>query len=163
MKRIQLITALCGLALSASAIPIINNGNVGQNPDGKTLEEWFRIESQWSAAAQLPGTWAAVQGVPNSQQTDTPGNVFGVPATRALVERNADGAITAVIAQFDPAKQSGGVSALVKRLTTSIGVFQGSTTWTAQGGDKVNVGKELIITLHQQANMVSVTLTRVNA
>lgn len=164
MKRILLITLLCGFALSAWSLPV-NNGFfiAGQNDEGTTLEEWFRVESQWSAAAKLPGTWAAVQGSPNAQQTETTGAVFGVVASRALVERNADGAITAVIAQFDPAKQNGGAAALAKRLTTSIGVFQGNTTWTTQGIDKVNVGKELIITLHQQASMVSVTLTRSKA
>lgn len=135
----------------------------GQNEESTTLEEWFRVESHWSAAALLPGTWADVQGSPNSKQTAAAGNVFGVAATRALVERNPQGVITAVIAEFDPAKQPGGVSALVKRLGTSVAVYQGNTTWTTQFNDKVNVGKELIVTLHQEKNLVSVRLTRVGS
>ncbi|NDC08039.1 MAG: hypothetical protein EBZ75_01665, partial [Oxalobacteraceae bacterium] len=71
---------------------------------------------------------ADVQGSPNSKQTAAAGNVFGVAASRALVERNEQGVITAVIAEFDPAKQEGGVTALVRRLTTSVGVYQGNTT-----------------------------------
>ena len=164
MKRILFITALCLQAVSAWALPVGNNFFIGgQNEAGSTLEEWFRVESHWSAAALLPGTWAEVQGSPNTKQTAAAGNVFGIPAARALVERNAEGVVTAVIVEFDPAKQTGGVSALVKRLTTSVGVYQGNTTWTTQFNDKINAGKELIVTLHQQKNLVSVRLTRVNA
>ena len=164
MKRFLLIAALGLTALSAWSLP--QGGGffiTGQNEENTTLEEWFTVESHWSAAALLPGTWADVQGSPNTNQTATAGNVFGVPASRALVERNAQGVITALIAEFDPAKQEGGVPALVKRLTTSVGVYQGNTNWTTQFNDKVNVGKELIVTLHQQKNVVSIRLTRVNS
>ncbi|MCX6852592.1 MAG: hypothetical protein NTY98_27190 [Verrucomicrobia bacterium] len=164
MKRFLLIAALGLTALSAWSLPVGGNFfNTGKDEEGTTLEEWFTVESHWSAAAFLPGTWADVQGSPNSKQTATAGNVFGVLASRALVERNAQGVITAVIAEFDPAKQEGGVPALVKRLTTSVGVYQGNSTWTTQFNDKVNVGKELVVTLHQQKNVVSVRLTRVNS
>jgi hypothetical protein len=161
MKRILLIAALALQAVSAWSLP--QGGgffNIGKDEEGTTLEEWFRVESHWSPSALLPGTWADVQGSPQTKQTAVAGSVFGVPATRALVERDAQGVITAVIAEFDPAKQTGGVSALVKRLTTSVGVYQGNTTWTTQFNDKVNVGKELTVTLHQQKNLVSVRLTR---
>ncbi len=161
MKRILLIAALALQAVSVWSLP--QGGgffNIGKDEEGTTLEEWFRVESHWSPAALLPGTWADVQGSPNTKQTAVAGSVFGVPAARALVERDAQGVITAVIAEFDPAKQDGGVSALVKRLTTSVGVYQGNTTWTSQFNDKVNVGKELTVTLHQQKNLVSVRLTR---
>lgn len=161
MKHIFLIAALCLQAVSAWSLP--QGGNffiTGQNEEGTTLEEWFRVESHWSPAALLPGTWAEVQGSPNTKQTAVAGSVFGVPATRALVERDAQGVITAVIAEFDPAKQEGGAAGLARRLSTSIGVYQGNTTWTTQINDKVNVGKELTVTLHQQKNLVSVRLTR---
>ncbi len=164
MKRILLIAALALQAVSAWSLP--QGGGffiTGQNEENITLEEWFRVESHWSAAALLPGTWADVQGSPGSKQTAAAGNVFGVPASRALVERNAQGAITAVIAEFDPAKQQGGTPALVKRLTTSVGVYQGNTTWTTQFNEKVNVGKELIVALHQEKNLVSLRLTRVGS
>lgn len=163
MKRILIITAVCLQAVSGWSLPQGNGFFIGgQNEAGVTLEEWFRVDSHWSAAALLPGTWAEVQGSPNSKQTAAAGNVFGVPASRALVERNAAGVITTVIVEFDPAKQTGGVSALVKRLMTSVAVFQGNTTWTTQFNDKVNAGKELVVTLHPQKNLVSVRLTRVN-
>lgn len=161
MKRVLLFAALALQAVSAWSLP--QGGgffNIGKDEEGTTLEEWFRVESHWSAAALLPGTWAEVQGSPNTRQTAAAGNVFGVPASRALVERDAQGVITAVIAEFDPAKQEGGVPALVKRLTTSVGVYQGNTTWTSQFNDKINVGKELTVTLHQQKDLVSVRLTR---
>lgn len=161
MKRIHLLALIVGTS-AAFALPNIGAGNIGMNPDGKTIEEWFRVESHWSAAAQLPGVWAAVQGNTAQQQTDAPGSVFGVPASRALVERNDAGVITAVVVLFDPAKQ-GGVSALVKRLTTSVSVFQGGTAWTTQNGDKVNAGKELVVTLHQQPNTVTLRITRSQA
>lgn len=164
MKRFLLIAALALQAMSAWSLP--QGGGffiTGQNEENTTLEEWFRVESHWSAAALLPGTWADVQGSPNTKQTAAAGNVFGVAATRALVERNAQGVITAVIAEFDPAKQEGGVPALVKRLTTGVGVFQGNTNWTSQFNDKVNVGKELTVTLHQEKRMVSVRITRMNS
>lgn len=164
MKRFLLVAVLGFQALSVWSLPVGGNFfNNGKDEEGTTLEEWFSIESHWSAAALLPGTWADVQGSPNSKQTAAAGNVFGVSASRALVERNAQGVITAVIAEFDPTKQQGGVPALVKRLTTSVGVYQGNTTWTTQFNDKVNVGKELIVTLHQQKHLVSVRLTRVNS
>ncbi len=163
MKRFLLIAVLGLTVLSAWSLPVGGNFFIGKDEEGTTLEEWFSVESHWSAAALLPGTWADIQGSPNSKQTAAPGNVFGVPASRALVERNLQGVITTVIAEFDPAKQQGGVPALVKRLTTSVGVYQGNTTWTTQFNDKVNVGKELIITLHQQKNLVSLRLTRVNS
>lgn len=150
--------------MSAWSLPVGGGFLItGENEENTTLEEWFSVESHWSAAALLPGTWADVQGSPNSKQTAAAGNVFGVPASRALVERNAQGVITAVIAEFDPAKQQGGVPALVKRLTTSVGVYQGNTTWTTQFNDKVNAGKALTVTLHQQKNLVSVRLTRVGS
>jgi hypothetical protein len=161
MKRLLLIAALVLQSVSVWSLPIGGNGfNTGKDEEGTTLEEWFGVESHWSAAALLPGTWADVQGSPQAKQTATAGNVFGVPASRALVERDAQGVIVAVIAEFDPTKQTGGASALAKRLTTSIGVYQGNTTWTTQFNDKVNVGKELTVTLHQQKNLVSVRLTR---
>ena len=164
MKRILLIAALGLQAVNVWSLPVGGGFIItGQNEESTTLEEWFSVESHWSAAALLPGTWADVQGSPNSKQNTAAGNVFGVAASRALVERNAQGVITAVIAEFDPAKQPGGVSALVKRLTTSVSVYQGNTSWTTQFNDKVNVGKELIVTLHQQKNLVSVRLTRVNS
>ncbi len=164
MKRILLIAALGLQALSVWSLPVGGNFFItGKDEVGTTLEEWFTVESHWSAAALLPGTWSDVQGSPNSKQTAAAGNVFGVPASRALVERDAQGVITAVIAEFDPAKQEGGVPALVKRLTTSVGVYQGNSTWTTQFNDKVNVGKELKVTLHQQKNLVSVRLARVNS
>ncbi len=164
MKRILLIAALGLCAVSAWSLPVGGGFLItGENEENTTLEEWFSVESHWSAAALLPGTWADVQGSPNSKQTAAAGNVFGVPASRALVERNAQGVITAVIAEFDPAKQQGGVPALVKRLTTSVGVYQGNTTWTTQFNDKVNAGKALTVTLHQQKNLVSVRLTRVGS
>lgn len=164
MKRILLIAILGLQALSAWSLPIGGNFfNTGKDEEGTTLEEWFSVGSNWSAAALLPGAWADVQGSPNSKQTAAAGNVFGVPASRALVERDAQGVITAVIAEFDPKKQEGGVPALVRRLTTSVGVYQGNTAWTTQLNDKVNVGKDLIVTLHQQKNLVSVRLTRRNA
>ena len=164
MKRILLIAAFGVTALSAWSLPVGGNFFItGKDEEGTTLEEWFSVGSHWSAEALLPGTWADVQGSPNSKQTAAAGNVFGVPASRALVERNPQGVITAVIAEFDPAKQQGGVPALVKRLTTSVGVYQGNNAWTSQFNDKVNVGKELIVTLHQQKNVVSVRITRVNS
>jgi len=164
MKRFLLIAAFALQAVSAWSLP--QGGGffiTGQNEENTTLEEWFRVESHWSAAALLPGTWADVQGNPGSKQTAAAGNVFGVPASRALVERNAQGIITAVIAEFDPAKQQGGTPALVKRLTTSVGVYQGNATWTTQFNEKVNVGKELTVTLHQEKNLVSLRLTRVGS
>jgi hypothetical protein len=164
MKRILLIAALVLQSVSVWSLP--QGGgffNIGKDEDGTTLEDWFRVESHWSPAAVLPGTWSEVQGSPNTKQNPVAGNVFGVPATRAMVERNTLGVITAVIVEFDPAKQDGGVQAMVRRLTTSIGVYQGNTSWTSQFNDKVNVGKELIVTLHQQKNLVSVRLTRVNS
>ena len=164
MKRILLIAAVGLSGLNAWSLPVGGGFIItGQTEETTTLEEWFRVDSHWSAAALLPGTWADVQGSPTSKQTAAAGNVFGVAATRALVERNAQGVITAVIAEFDPAKQPGGVSALVKRLSTSVAVYQGNTTWTTQFNDKVNVGKELIVTLHQEKSLVSVRLTRVNS
>ena len=164
MKRF-ILTAVLGLhALSAWSLPVGGGFTItGQNEESTTLEEWFRVESQWSAAALLPGTWSDVQGNPNSKQTLVAGSVFGVPASRALVERDAQGVITAVVVEFDPAKQIGGIPALVKRLTTSVGVYQGNAIWATQFNDKVNIGKEFTVTLHQEKNLVSLRLTRVNS
>lgn len=164
MKRILLIAACCLLTLSAWSLP--QGGgffNIGKDEEGTTLEQWFSIDSHWSEAALLPGTWADVQGSPNTKQTATAGNVFGVPASRAMVERNERGTIVAVFVEFDPAKQPGGVPALVKRLTTSVGVYQGNTTWTTEFNEKVNSGKDLIVKLHQEKNLVSLRLSRVNS
>ncbi|WP_395750569.1 hypothetical protein [Prosthecobacter sp.] len=164
MKRILLIAALVLQSVSVWSLP--QGGgffNIGKDEDGTTLEDWFRVDSHWSPTAVLPGTWSDVQGSPNIKQNPVAGNVFGVPATRAMVERNAQGVITAVIAEFDATKQDGGPAGLARRLTTSIGVYQGNTSWTTQFNDKVNVGKELIVTLHQQGSLVSVRLTRAHS
>lgn len=161
MKRLLLSSICCLCALSAWALP--QGGgffNIGKDEGDTTLEQWFSVDSHWSAAAQLPGVWADVQGSPNTKQTSNTGNVFGVPAARALVERDAQGVIVAVIVEFDPTKQAGGAAALVKRLTTSVGVYQGNTTWTARLNDKVNVGKAFIVTLHQEKNLVSLHLAK---
>jgi hypothetical protein len=161
MKRFLILAACCLHTVSGWSLP--QGGgflNIGKDEGETTLEQWFSVDSHWSAAAQLPGVWADVQGSPNTKQTNATGNVFGVPASRALVERDAQGVIVAVVVEFDPTKQAGGVAALVKRLTTSVGVYQGNSTWTARLNDKVNVGKTFTVTLHQEKNLVSLHLAK---
>lgn len=160
MKRIAAI-ALLAFTLApavAWAIPQ-SSGGIFQGAGGTAfpLEEWLREAAHWLPGAELPGQWTPASTDPNHLETTSPGNVFGVGASSAVIVRSPEGAIKSVVVRFDPGKTSR--AALLARLKSSVTAFLNSKKWETTNAGQTSTGGALTVLLAQSSAGAAATAT----